>query len=224
MSQSDFRKIADQFYPSETDEIMKLAATMPDYSDFLKFNNEGFEHLATLYLNNLKSSAIWWGKWTLKREANIFVRLGEEKKQVGFFVWRSRGQKSFAWFSKGQARDIAHLSLLGYECIFINWKKEGTIELFQNETLWGRLQMKGSRHLIGKGEDGFEFNVNYSLLDWQPAECCWNNEKVKIPPNWPNVNDFPENSASIILQLPENRRNLVVFSLIWRNLIYNWSS
>jgi len=202
--------MAEKLYPSGADEIIKLSETIPNSSDFfLKFGKEGFEHLSKLYYSNIKMST-WWG--LTQKDITISVRIGEEI-QAGYFSWRS----------KARTKEIASLSLFGYECVFLTWEKNST-ELFTENTLLGSVQMTDRRRFIVRGIDGFEFNLNYSAWPWQFSKCSWNNTSIPIPTNWPDVDgNFSENSMILIQQLPETQRNMIVSSLIWRNAIFGLS-
>ena len=205
MFQSNLTKIAEQNYPFEKDEMIKLAATIPSTFDSFEQRNDHYEQLDKIFFSTVKTSNVWSKvNWDIR----ISIKLDEDF-QVGSFSRRLDGQN----------KDIACLSLFGSEYVFIKWKTK-SVGLYQSDKLFGHIKMDGSRRLFGESLGGFEFSLNYALWPWQASQCIWNDTKISIPANWPDGGNFLKENATKIYQLPEKQRDIIIASMIWRNAVY----
>lgn len=205
-------EIVDRLSPKHQKVILQLAEMLPKQTD-LDMAREAsirpqFQDFGTLHYSRIR---IWnsWGIWGM--DAELAVNLGNDV-HAGFFSRRATGRE----------KEVSRLRLFGYEVYFLRWCTN-CAEVIQNGIRLGTIAGAWKRRMMLSGADGFACSIEYPFWPWSQAKCRYNCTQVLFPPFWPDSGKWEVSQVQAICGLPEEHRNLIVFSILWRNSLVGLS-
>ncbi|MCX8155569.1 MAG: hypothetical protein N3J91_03800 [Verrucomicrobiae bacterium] len=202
------REIVERLHPKLKEEIYRLAEMLPKQADRSMASDASirpqFLDFGTLHYSKLQTwnSGGIWGV-----DVELAVKLGKDV-----------GVGSLSRRAIGREKEISHLRLFGLEAHFLRWEK-GSAEVIQNGVRLGTVEGVWKRHMMLNGADGFACSVVYPLWPWSQAKCRCNRTQVLFPPRWPDSGKWETSQVQAVCECPEQHRNLIVFSILWKNTL-----
>ena len=198
----DYLNAIELLYPGEVPAIMDLAQTIPAnlvQSDYDKFDCKLLEELHYSRISAW-NSGLQWGM-----DAYYSVR-DSRADTVGFV------SKRFA----GRGKKLTIVSLFGESLAFIHWRGRIT-NIIKNNRQFAQIDRLSSRKFVVTGFDGSMISILDPFWSWNNTQCLNEKTVIHVPTCWPDIGRIDAKNIDVIRHLPENIRDLIVFTLLWKN-------